>query len=81
MVCVEPAQKKGTCQMLTCFRIANPEVPNSEVLAMLLDNMESLGLVKLEPHETDSSTRGTFRKRNAATPGAPSVVDQIAGFR
>ena len=58
----EPAQKKGTCQMLTCFRIANPEVPNSEVLAMLLDNMESLGLVKLEPHETDSSTRGNLQE-------------------
>jgi hypothetical protein len=33
--------------------MANPEVPNSEVLAMLLDNMESLGLVKLEPNEAE----------------------------
>ena len=57
--------------MLTCFRIANPEVPNSEVLAMLLDNMESLGLaklephemVKLEPHEIDSSTRGNLQEQ------------------
>ncbi len=58
----ELSEPKGTLvQMLTRTRITNPEMTDSAVVALVLGEMQSRGLIKLNPDEDKEPNEGEPR--------------------